>query len=334
MNADLVNPPYDPELMANLQFPPPILTDDDFKQWRSMLSVDEVERDRGLRALFGQFDLSYEDRTVPTPEGDVILGIVRPQGSENRTLPVLYDIHGGGMILGTRHTTLVPERLQWAADHGLVLITPEYTLAPEARAPRAAMECYSALLYLTGHPEEFMIDPSRIILSGISGGGGLAASVGLLVRDKGGPQLLGQLLNCPQLEDRHQTPSSYQFSAERGAIDSWVRETNIYAWNALLGEGHEEREVSVYESPARAEDLRGLPQTFIDVGGCEVFRDAGIAYASKLYAGGVSTELHVWPGGYHGYETFAAEAPVSIQTREARTKWLARVLATSSSGQE
>ncbi|MFI6814307.1 alpha/beta hydrolase fold domain-containing protein [Nonomuraea sp. NPDC050328] len=101
-----------------------------------------------------------------------------------------------------------------------------------------------------------------------------------------------------KLDDCHRTTSSQQFSAARGAIDSWVRETNVYAWNAILGEGHEEREVSIYESPARADDLRGLPQTFIDVGGCEVFRDAAIAYASTLLAGGVSTELHVWPGGY------------------------------------
>lgn len=334
MTAELVNPPYDPELMAGLQFPPPILTDEDFQMWRTLMGAGEDERVSGLDALYEQFGLVYEDRTVPTPDGDVILGIIRPRGSENRALPVLFDIHGGGMILGTRRSTLVPERLQWAADHDLTLITPEYTLSPEARAPRAAMDCYGALVYLAEHAEEFAIDPERIIVSGISGGGGLAASVGLLARDNGGPRLLGQLLNCPQLEDRHQTASSLQFSAERGAIDSWVRETNIYAWNAILGEGHEEREVSIYESPARAEDLHGLPQTFIDVGGNEVFRDAGIAYASKLLASGVPTELHVWPGGYHGFESFAPDAPVSIRTREARTSWLERVLAASRSRTE
>lgn len=329
MNFEPVNPPYDPELMNGLQFPPPILSDSDFELWNSLLPVDEEERDRGIQVLLDQFGLTYEDRTVSTSEGDIILGIIRPRGAEKRSLPLVYDIHGGGMILGTRHATLVPERLQWVADHEISLITPEYTLATEAPAPRAAMECYAALIHVAEHAEQFMVDSSRIILSGISGGGGLAASVALLVRDKGGPQLLAQLLNCPQLDDRHQTVSSKQFSAARGAIDSWVRETNIYAWNAILGVGHENREVSIYESPARAEDLRGLPQTFLDVGGCEVFRDAGIQYASKLLACGVPTELHVWPGGYHGYENFAPDATVSIRTREARTNWIERILAAS-----
>ncbi|MFI6814306.1 alpha/beta hydrolase fold domain-containing protein [Nonomuraea sp. NPDC050328] len=187
-----------------------IRTDDDLHQWRSALSGAEEERDRGLRALFDRFDLTYEDRTVPTREGDVTLGILRPGARRSAPFPRSTTSTGAGWSSG-------PAIRRWfrSACSGF-LVTPEYTLAPEARAPRAAMECDSALVYLAAHADEFMIDPSRIILSGISGGGGLAAGVGLLARDNGGPQLLGQMLNCPRSSTTATGRPRRSSSAQRG----------------------------------------------------------------------------------------------------------------------
>lgn len=319
-------PAYDPELVSNTgHFPSPVTSDAAFHSWRAEpeMTVESIQ------ALLDENNLVHEETSAPVPGGSMVLSIVRP-ASASTALPAMYDIHGGGMIFGNRFNSFLPETLGWAAKHQMVLISPEYTLAPEEPAPRAAIECYAGLKWVTERSGELGLDPQRIILAGVSGGGGLAASVGLLARDNAGPELLAQMLICPQLEDRHQTVSSLQFSVANGAIDPWPRETNQYAWDALLGEGHEDRDdVSIYASPARATDLSDLPQTYIDAGGNEVFRDADVAYASLLWECGVNAELHIWPGAYHGFDVLAPLAPVSNAAREARSNWLTRVLAAS-----
>jgi acetyl esterase/lipase len=105
-----------------------------------------------------------------------------------------------------------------------------------------------------------------------------------------------------------------------GGLCSW--ENNEYEWDAILGQGHRDHEVRIYSSPALATDLSGLPPTFIDVGGSELFRDEAVAYAEMLWASGVTTELHVWPGGFQGFDIFAPDVPVSVAAREARNAWL------------
>lgn len=317
-----LRPPYDPELVFDAAaFGAPIIDDESLAAFRAQPAAT-IEQ---YQPLLDAHDIVYEEISVPVPGGEILLSILRPRAAVG-AIPLMYDIHGGGMIAGNRLMSFMPEVFEWAATHQLAVISPEYTLAPDQPAPRAAIESYAGLKWVVEHHDQLRIDPQRIILAGVSGGGGLAASVGLLVRDQGGPELLAQMLLCPQLEDRHQTVSSHQFSIANGAVDPWPRETNQYAWDALLGAGHEGREVSIYESPARAEDLSGLPQTFIDAGACEVFRDAAVAYASKLWEGGVSAELHIWPGGFHGFDVMSPTAPVSHAARAARANWLERIL--------
>ncbi len=322
-NTQLARPPYDPELVGAVgPFPSAVTDAASFQAFRESPALGLAE----LEPLFRQHRLEYSEVVAPGPRGDVILGVLRPAGTAGEALPVLYDIHGGGMVFGDRFTSFMPEVLEWSAEFRMVIVSPEYGLAPEVPAPGGALDCFAGLKWVAEHADELGIDASRIIVGGASGGGGLAASVGLLARDHSGPSLLAQMLLCPQLEDRHQTVSSRQFSAETGAIDPWPRETNAFAWEQLLGAGHAEREVDIYSSPARATDLSGLAQTYIDCGGNEVFRDADVAYASLLWESGVSTELHVWPGGFHGFDMLSPAAPVSHDARAARVKWLRRVL--------
>ena len=316
-------PAYDPALLAGVGPMPPVVVDDtDLRAWRAepQPGLDQ------LRPILDDLELIHDERRVGLPQGELILSIVQPAKDSTALRPAMYNIHGGGMILGNRFSSYFSDALRWVADHGLVMISPEYSLAPEQPAPRAAIECHAGLEWVAHHSVELGIDADRLILAGASGGGGLAASVALLARDRGGPQLLAQLLLCPQLGDRHDTVSSRQFTAANGAIDPWPAETNRFAWNALLGEGHENREVSIYESPARADDLSGLPPAYIDVGGNEVFRDADVAYASRLWEGGVNAELHVWPGGFHGFDGAVPAAPVSLAAKAARDGWLRRIL--------
>jgi acetyl esterase/lipase len=199
----------------------------------------------------------------------------------------------------------------------------EYRLAPEHPHPAPVEDSYAGLVWTAEHAAELDVDPQRVIIVGGSAGGGLSAAVALLARDRGGPALLGQMLVCPMLDDRNDTPSAFQMAG----LDIWDQSSNQMGWTALLGAQRGGPDVSPYAAPARATDLSDLPPAFIDVGSAETFRDEDVAYAVRLWQAGGRAELHVWPGGFHGFDGFAPQAPVSRDAKEARLRWLRRLLA-------
>ena len=260
---------------------------------------------------------SVEEQTL----SNISLLICRPT-SVSGTVGAVYYIHGGGMIAGdNRSGVLVP--LAWAAELGLAVISVEYRLAPEHPHPVPAEDCYTGLEWVVAHARDLGIDPDRVVLAGVSAGGGLAAAVALMARDRGGPALLGQVLMCPMLDDRNDTASSLQMAG----IGLWDRTSNETGWSALLGATAGGPDVSPYAAPARASDLGGLPPAFIDVGSAETFRDEDVSYASRIWQAGGIAELHVWPGGFHGYSLMAPDAQLSRDTVQARLNWLRRLLA-------
>lgn len=177
-------------------------------------------------------------------------------------------------------------------------------------------------MWTAEHADELGIDPDQIIVAGTSAGGGLAAGLALLARDRRGPALAAQVLMCPMLDDRNDTPSSRQM-AGRGVWDSTA---NTTGWTALLGDACGGPDVSPYAAPARAVDLSGLPPAFVDVGSAETFRDEDVAYATRIWQAGGVAELHVWPGGFHGFDTLAPQAAISQEAKAARVRWLRRQL--------
>ncbi|MEV7872611.1 alpha/beta hydrolase [Streptomyces sp. NPDC088124] len=316
-------PPFDAELAAALD----IISAEmggalelaDIPAARSALDLgpsdEELSRDGAI---------AFEERTVPGPPGepDISLLVCRPTGTGPATrLPALYHIHGGGMILGDRRTGL-EGALDWALALGLVVVSVEYRLAPEHPHPAPVEDAYAGLLWTAEHAAELGIDPARIIVEGGSAGGGLAAAVALLARDRGGPALAGQMLMCPMIDDRNDTPSSLQMAG----LGVWDRAANHTGWTALLGEARGGPDVSPYAAPARATDLSGLPPAFIDVGSAETFRDEDVAYASRLWQAGGRAELHVWPGGFHGFEGLAPQTALAQDARAAQLRWLTRLL--------
>jgi acetyl esterase/lipase len=143
-----------------------------------------------------------------------------------------------------------------------------------------------------------------------------------MARDRGGPALTHQILMCPMLDDRGITPSSQELDGE----GIWDRTSNLTGWTALLGDARGGPDVSPYAAPARAEDLTGLPATFIDVGSVETFRDEDIDYAARLSRAGVSVEFHLWPGGFHGFDGMAPQTALAQAARAARLGYLRRAL--------
>ncbi len=316
-------PPYDPELSAALAAMEPSLTEFAVADIAQIRIDTAGQGDVPIEQLTSGRDLVVEEHLVPSGDGAVQLpvSVFRPANTTVKG-PCVYFTHGGGMIFGHRlsHAEMFPD---WVETFGVTIVSVDYRLAPEHPHPTPSEDCYAGLLWTVEHAEELGIDPRRLLVAGVSAGGGLAASLALMSRDRGGPALLGQLLICPMLDDRDDTESTRQFES-----GPWNRSNNRVAWSALLGHDGAGPNTSAYAAPARAADLSGLPPTYLEVGSAEVFRDENVEYASRLWAAGVATELHVWAGGFHCFWQIE-HAAVSQAATSARDDWLGRLLGLS-----
>ncbi|HEY5881429.1 MAG TPA: alpha/beta hydrolase [Nakamurella sp.] len=317
-------PPFDPELAPALRIinellPPGGFTSDSLAAMRAGVPGLEPPTDETLGR-----DGTYliEERSVPGPVGApaISLLICRPAAARTAT-PVIYHTHGGGMVIGDNRTG-IDEILNLASTVGAAVVSVEYRLAPETPHPGPVEDCFAGLAWTAAHADELNVDADRIVIAGASAGGGLAAAVALLARDRGGPALFGQMLLCPMLDDRNDTPSAVQMAG----LGVWSHADNDFGWTALLGAARGTADVSPCAAPARAQDLSGLPPAFIDVGSAETFRDEDVTYASRIWQAGGRAELHVWPGGFHGFDLMAPEAAISQDARSARHIWLRRLL--------
>ncbi|MFE9093961.1 alpha/beta hydrolase [Streptomyces sp. NPDC007264] len=276
-----------------------------------------------VESLLAHRPVDRREITVPAGDGTAIpLSVFGPARTDRAAAaPCVYWMHGGGMVMGDRFSQIdIP--LEWLDEFGAVVVSVDYRLAPEATGTALVDDCYQGLLRIAEHAEELGIDPARIVVAGASAGGGLAAGVTLLARDRGMPAIAGQMLICPMLDHRNTSTSSRQYSGVPGV---WTGEMNAFGWRAVLGDLTAD-EVPAYVSPALADDLSGLPTTYIDTGSAEVFRDEDTDYATRIWAAGGQAELHVWAGGFHGFDALFPQAPISATARRTRTDWLARLL--------
>ena len=262
------------------------------------------------------------DEFVHGPQGDpaVRLRVYTPNDQSSK-LPALYWIHGGGYVMGDIEQD---DRLmmQLVKRVGCIAVSVDYRLAPEHPFPAPAEDCYTGLKWLFSHATDLGVEPSRIAIGGASGGGGLAAGLALLTRDRGELQVAFQLLIYPMIDDRNVTPASYAITDPR----MWNRESNRLGWKAYLGHDGGGADVSPYAAAARATDLTNLPPAYIPVGALDLFVDENIQYAQRLIQAGVPTELHVYPGAFHGFDLFAPSAMVSKQFKADRDNALKRAL--------
>jgi len=257
------------------------------------------------------------DQVVPG-DPDVVIRIHRPVGAKG-DLPCLYSIHGGGFVLGSYDMDDARFDL-WCPKYSCVGVSVQYRLAPETSFPGPLDDCYRGLKWVYDHHRDLGIDPSRIGVGGVSAGGGLAAGLALLARDRGEVPLRFQLLDCPMLDDRQVTPSS-----QLDGLHIWNRDSNAFGWRSYLGHLYGTPDVPAYAAPARATDLSGLPEAYVCVGNVDGFRDEDIDYAMRLNQAGVPTELHVHPGAPHGVRMFA-ETPVAQRYAQGIEDWISRQL--------
>ncbi|OTB00367.1 hypothetical protein M426DRAFT_236916 [Hypoxylon sp. CI-4A] len=312
----LPRPPYDSEIYTVVKA---------LAGMPERYEVEKLRKEASARtlpltnALLTDKSVEVEDISIPGPRCDLTISVVRPATEASGSRPGIFYIHGGALVAADRFAGL-DTSVTWAREFNAIALSVEYGRAPEHTGTQPAEDCYAALLWAGEHLLELGIDPERLLLYGTSAGGGLAAATALMARDKGGPNLCGLVLECPMLDDRNEKVSSQQFST--GPF--YNSTLNRFAWRCLLGERAGGDSVSEYEAPARAHDLSRLPPTFLDCATAEPFRDEIVAFASKLWEGGVQAELHVWPGGPHGYDRIVPNAPFANLARQTRLSWIRR----------
>jgi acetyl esterase/lipase len=252
--------------------------------------------------------LEIDDRAIPGPDGasEVPVRVYRPVAAASTTVPGLIYLHGGGFFAGSLDTEH-GGACALARELGIVVVSVDYRLAPEHPFPAGVEDSYAALVWVHANAAELGIDPARIGVVGGSAGGGIAAGLALLARDRDGPSLCFQYLGIPELDDRLDTWSMRNFTA----TPMWSRPSALKSWAWYLGTGEDpatRTDVSPYASPARAADVTGLPPTYISVMEYDPLRDEGIAYATALLRSGVTVELHLFPGTFHGSSMITAAA--------------------------
>jgi acetyl esterase/lipase len=260
------------------------------------------------------------DYTVPGPAGspDVAIRVHRPVAA-NGQLPCVYFMHGGGYVFGT-HLMDDLRFDRWCPELNCVGVSVEYRLAPETPYPGPLEDCYAGLKWVFENSGMLGIDRARLGIGGASAGGGLAAGLALLARDRAEVPLAFQLLIYPMIDDRMTTASS------SWEVPIWTPRSNDAGWRAYLGPAFG-GDVPAYAAASRAANLAGLPPAFIPVGALDGFLDEDVDYAMRLNRAGVSTELHVYPGGPHGFDGLLPGTQLARRARKDMEDWLARMFA-------
>ncbi|KAL7818371.1 alpha/beta-hydrolase [Trichoderma gracile] len=328
----LVRPPFDPEVAKGV--PPGMLdgslskampTDAAIRVAAMRVAADQVAEVE-KNAILSDPALEVEEAFIPGPGGEIRLSVVKPNdaASDIKKRPAIYNIHPGALVMGNEYTAIT-SAISWMKEIGGIVASVNYRLAPEHPGLAPFEDSWEGLVWFAKQADRFGFDPDKLILSGFSAGGGIAAAVAIKARDEGFPKLCAQILVCPMLDDRATTVSHRQYFHH----GSYTGEADEFSYGMVLGDLRGTDDVPVSIAPARATDLSGLPPTYIEVGSAEPFRDSVVAYASKLWEHGVQAELMVFAGGLHGFDFYAPEAMVSKDAVQARLNWIRRVMAQS-----
>jgi acetyl esterase/lipase len=258
------------------------------------------------RRMFGhmptyeaQIPLSVQDVTIPGQRStaDVPARVYAP-AERSAPSPGLLYLHAGGFVMGGLFTTDSTARML-VERAGVIVVPVDFRLAPEHPYPAGLEDVYAVLEWAGGKAGEYGIDPDRLGVLGESSGGGLAAALSLLARDRQAPRLIAQFLDAPTINDRLNTPSMTTLSD----TPLWQSVNSPYSWRYYL-QGTAEpgsADVPIYAAPARAtvEEPAGLPPAFVTAYQIDPTRDEGLDYARLLIQAGVPTELHHYPEAFH-----------------------------------
>jgi acetyl esterase/lipase len=250
--------------------------------------------------------------------GPISLRLHRPPTAPTIPAPAVLWIHGGGYVMGhAAQEDLMCGRM--AAELGAVVASVDYRLAPEHPFPEPLHDCHDALVWLARRDD---VDVHRIVIGGASAGGGLAAALALLARDRDEVRPLFQLLTYPMLDDRTAVGSS-----DPRGVRLWNTSSNRFGWRSYLGADPGGDDVSGLAAPGRAVNLEGVAPAWIGVGDLDLFFAEDLAYADRLRAAGVQCEVFRVEGAFHGFDVIHPRATVSRAFRNAQMDAASRALA-------
>ncbi|MDQ6418438.1 alpha/beta hydrolase [Paenibacillus sp. LHD-117] len=300
-----------PELREVLSLMPDLKLPDDLEMVRNF-PIPQIEKSQHVITT---------SRLIAGPDQELFIKIYEPAHRSETPLPAVLWIHGGGYMMG--HPDMNDGLCEiFVKEANCVVVAVAYRLAPEHPYPAAIEDCYACLSWMTAASTQLNIDLERVAVAGASAGGGLAAALTLMTRDRNGPAIAFQMPLYPMIDDRNVTPSSLEITSSDAP---WNRSRNITGWSLYLGE-HASEEISPYAAPARATNLAGLPPAYTCVGQLDPFRDETIEYVTRLAQAGVPVEFHIFPGCYHGFEDIVPQAKVSLRARQEYVQALSRAL--------
>jgi acetyl esterase/lipase len=236
---------------------------------------------------------------IPGPgnAGQLRVLVLRPKNATG-VLPAVLHLHGGLYVMGSADDSELQNQMR-VRELGCVVVSVDYRLAPETPFPGPLEDCYAALCWLKKYASELNVDARRIAVVGESAGGGLAAALSLLARDRAEVAVAFQQLIYPMLDDR--TGSTLDPNPHAGEF-VLTRATNRTAWRMYLNREPGAALTAGYASAARALDLARLPPAHISIGALDLFVCESIEYARRLVVSGVPAELHVFPGAVHAFD--------------------------------
>lgn len=248
-------------------------------------------------------DLEIHREMISTRRHKIPLLILR---SKNQTgpLPGVLWIHGGGYFLGMKEMVYMSRAIDLVRECGAVIVSPGYTLAWHKPYPAAIRDCYQALLYIKKNGKRLGIRENQLFVGGESAGGGLAAALCMLARDRGTVQIAYQMPLYPML-DNFDTESS---RANHGKV--WNTRRNHLGWRMYLRK-MAKAQVSPYAAPARQKNFQGLPPAYTFVGKEEPFYAETTTYIENLQRCGIPAEMDVYDTNIHGFDMLKPDLEIS-----------------------
>ena len=324
--AKFVASPVDPMQLVNPQFRAALQSmagqDSPPAEWTTAMLQQFREGSKGLaRPLLPA--PAVVKRMIPGSKGAPEVPLYITGATAGASKPAVLHFHGGGFVMGSAADSR-RDIQELAANHDCVAISVEYRLAPETPFPGSLEDNYTALLWVYTNAAELGIDRSRIAIKGESAGGTHAAALAIAARDRGEVPLCLQVLIYPALDDRtgSTTPVPPYIGHYIGTTAG-----NRFCWTSLLGKPAGSAQPPAGSVPARVENLAGLPPAWIGVGSVDLFANEDVEYGRRLLQAGVSTELHLVPGRYHGFDFFVPQAPLSVAFTEGWNAALGRAFA-------
>lgn len=246
--------------------------------------------------------------------------VYRPRHSR-QPVPAMLWFHGGGFIFGAPEFDQ-ENNINIVRELGILIAAVDYRLAPAHPFPAPMEDAYAALIWLHTNAAALGVVVESYAVAGSSAGGGLAAGLALMARDRAEVPVAFQLLLYPMLDDR----TVLRTDVDTSNLRMWDTASNRYGWTSYLGRQPGGGGVSAYAAPARCEDLSGVAPAWIGTGGFDLFHDENLAYAQRLVAAGTPCEVHVVAGAYHGFDAISRKAQVSRQFRRSYVAALRRAL--------